>query len=99
MKIPFEPSKSYCYRVARYELLDEIVKEPEAISGLPFKMIEVSKRVIARNLTPEQLAIEIPAANADRIDTVFGTIKFFIQLHAKRLPNSPFIWLGEGGDV
>jgi hypothetical protein len=97
MKIPFEPSKSYCYRVARYELLDEIVKEPEAISGLPFKMIEVSKRVIARNLTPEQLAIEIPAANADRIDTVFGTIKFFIQLHAKRLPNSPFISLGEGG--
>jgi hypothetical protein len=65
MKIPFEPTKSYCYRVARYELLDEIVKEPGAISGLPFKMIEVTKRVIARNLTPEQLATEIPAAHVN----------------------------------
>lgn len=96
-RIPFEPTKSYCYRVARYELLDQIAQEPEALTGQPFKMIEVTKRVIERNLSPEQLATEMPAAHADRIDTVFGTIKFFVQLHAKRLANSPFIWLGNGG--
>ena len=97
MRTPFEPTKSFCYRVARYELLDQIAQEPEALSGQPFRMNNVTRRVIERNLTPEQLAIEIPAANADRIDTIYGTIRFFVQLHAKRLPNSPFIWLGDGG--
>lgn len=97
MKTPFEPTKSFCYKVARYELLDQIAQEPEALSGLPFKMIEVTKRVIERNFTSDQLEIEIPAEQANRVDTVFGSIKFFLQLHAKRLANSPFIWLGEGG--
>ena len=97
MTIPFEPTKSFCYRVARYEFLDQIAQEPEALTGQPFRMNTVTKRVIERNLTPVQLAIELPAANADRIDTVYGTIRFFVQLHAKRLPNSPFIWLGDGG--
>ncbi len=70
MRTPFEPTKSFCYRVARYELLDQIAQEPEALTGQPFRMNTVTRRVIERNLTPEQLAIEIPAANADRIDTV-----------------------------
>jgi len=97
MKITFQPTKSYCYNVARYELLDQLVLEPEAQSGQPFKMIAVTRRVIERNLTPEQLAIEVPAAQADRVDTVSSSIRFFVQLLAKRLPNSPFVWLGDGG--
>jgi hypothetical protein len=97
MSIPFTPTKSYCYQVARYELLDQLTQEPEALSGQPFRMNTVAKRVIERNLTPEQLAIELRAATADRIDTIGGTIRFFVMLHAKRLPNSPFLWLGDGG--
>jgi hypothetical protein len=97
MPIPFEPTKSYCYRAARYDFLDQIAQEPEALSRLPFRMIEVARRVIERNLNREQLMIEIPAAHADRVDTVFSAIKFFVMLHAKRLQNSPFIWLGDGG--
>lgn len=97
MAIAFEPTKSFCYRFARYELLDEIAKEPEPLSGAPFKMLDVSKRVIERHLTQEQLAIEIRAAEADRTDTIYGTLKFFVALHAKRLSNSPFVWLGNGG--
>jgi hypothetical protein len=97
MNIEFEPTKSFCYRFARYELLDEIAKEPEAIAGAPFKMLDVSKRVIERHLTSEQLSVEIHAAEADRIDTIYGTLKFFVALHSKRLPNSPFVWLGNGG--
>ena len=27
MPIPFEPTKSFCYRVARYELLDQLAQE------------------------------------------------------------------------
>jgi hypothetical protein len=60
-------------------------------------MITVTRRVIERNLTPEQLAIELPAARAERVDTIGSTLRFFVQLHAKRLPNSPFLWLGDGG--
>jgi hypothetical protein len=96
-RIPFEPTKSYCYRVTRYELLDQIAQEPEVLTGQPFRMIEVTRRVVERSLSTEQLAIEIPAAQADRIDTIYGTIKFFVKLHAKRLTNSPFVWLGGGG--
>lgn len=97
MNIEFEPTKSFCYRFARYELLDEIAKEPEVISGASFKMLDVAKRVIERHLKPEQLAVEIPAAEADRIDTIYGALKFFVALHSKRLPNSPFVWEGNGG--
>jgi len=97
MAIEFEPTKSFCYRFARYELLDEIAKEPEAVSGAQFKMIDIAKRVIEKHLTPGQLAIEIPAAEADRTDTVYSALKFFVALHAKRLTNSPFTWLGNGG--
>ena len=77
--------------------MDQLTQEPEALSGQPFRMNTVAKRVIERNLTPEQLAIELRAATADRIDTIGGTIRFFVMLHAKRLPNSPFLWLGDGG--
>lgn len=97
MAMEFEPTKSFCYRFARYELLDEIAKEPEAISGAQFKMIDIAKRVIERHLTREQLSVEIPAAQADRIDTVYGALKFFVALHGKRLTSSPFVWLGNGG--
>lgn len=97
MNTAFEPTKSFCYRFARYELLDEIAKEPEPQSGAPFKLLEVVKRVIERHLTPEQLAIEIPAAEANRVDTVFGALKFFVALHSKRLSSSPFVWMGNGG--
>jgi hypothetical protein len=97
MPIEFEPTKSFCYRFARYELLDEIASEPEPLSGEAFKMLDVSKRVIERHLTPEQLNVQIPAAVADRVDSIYGTLKYFVALHAKRLPNSPFIWLGQGG--
>ena len=97
MSIEFEPTKSFCYKFARYTLLDLIAKEPEALSGQPFKLVDVAKHVTERLLTPEQLATKLPAAQAERIDTVFGAIKFFATLHAKRLPNSPFVWLGDGG--
>lgn len=97
MTIEFEATKSFCYRFARYELLDEIAKEPEAISGAQFKMIDITKRVIERHLTPEQLAIKVAAAESDRIDTIYSALKFFVALHAKRLSDSPFVWLGNGG--
>lgn len=97
MLIFFEPTRSFCYRIARYEILNEIAREPEALSGKPFRMIVVTRRVIMRRFTPEQLSLTIPATNSDRVETVYGSIRFFVQLLAKRLPNSPLIWLGDRG--
>ncbi|HXC52185.1 MAG TPA: GIY-YIG nuclease family protein [Candidatus Limnocylindrales bacterium] len=97
MNIQFEPTKSFCYRFARYELLDEIAKEPEAVSGMVFRMLDVSKRVIERHLTPQQLAMEIPAARADRVEPVYRALKFWVAYEAKHLAGSPFVWLGNKG--
>lgn len=96
MNIQYEPTKSFCYRFARYVLLDEIAKEPEVQPGNSFKMIDVEKPVIERHLRSEQLAAEIPAARADRIDTVYGTLKFYVHHVAKHSADSPFEWLGKG---
>ena len=95
--IPFDPTKSYCYRVARYEFLDLIAKEEEALCGEPFRMVEVVRRLLDRYLTTEQQEFEIPAAQANRVDTIGGAIKFYVQLCAKNLPNSPFVYLRNGG--
>lgn len=89
--------KSFCYRVARYELLDLVAKELEAKTFQPFRMIDATTKVIKHQFNDKQLAIEILGARADRIDTVFSTRKFFVQLHAKRLTDSPFVWLSDGG--
>jgi len=97
MIIPFEPTKSFCYRFARYQLLDLLAKEPEALSGEPFRLIDLVNRVCQSILTREQLETRIPAAEADRVDTIFASIKFWARYEARHLSNSPFRWLGGGG--
>jgi hypothetical protein len=97
MIMDFEPTKSFCYRFARYEVLDEIAKELEARSGAPFKLLDLSKRIIEKHLTPSQLAMQTPPNESGRTDSVYAELKFFVALHAKRLANSPFVWLGGGG--
>ena len=97
MPTPYEPTRSFCYRFARYDVLNLIAQEPEAITGEPFRLINVATRVIEGLLTQGQLSVEVPAAQADHTDSIFSIIKFFTALLAKRLPNSPFIWRGQGG--
>lgn len=94
----FEPTSSFCYRFARYHLLQEIAQEPEALSGEPFRMNEVSRRVIECYLTPEQLAMTYPAKEAEgEFRAVDAALRFFVSLRAKRGAESPFVWLGKGG--
>ena len=63
LQTPFELTKSFCYRVARYELLDLVAQEPEAKTYQPFRMIDVTTRVIRQHFNDEQLAIEIRLLN------------------------------------
>ena len=95
--IPFEPTGSFCYRFARYHLLPEIAQEPEAVSGEPFRLVNVSSRVISRYLTEEQLAMTYISRDAGKPREVGAELKFFVALRAKRGEESPFVWLGQAG--
>jgi T5orf172 domain len=98
LPIEFEPNASFCYRLARYHLLNEIASEPEATTGEPFKLLPVATRVISRYLTDEQQAMTYPARDTDgELRQVGAALKFFISLRAKRGAESPFVWLGKSG--
>ena len=98
LPIPFEPTASFCYRFARYHLLQEIAQEPEALTGEPFKLNPVITRVMARYLTDEQMNLSYPARDTEgKMRPVGAGIRFFVSLRAKRGAESPFIWLGKSG--
>lgn len=98
MPIEFEPTASFCYKFARYTLLDEIAKEPEPQSGQPFRLTPVAARVIARYLTPAQLAMEYPGRDAvGKMTSIEAGLGFFVRLQARRASESPFVWLGGNG--
>jgi len=98
LPIPFEPTASFCYRFARYHLLQEIAQEPEVLTGEPFKLNPVINRVMATYLTEEQLSQSYPARDTEgKVHLVGVGIRFFTSLRAKRGPESPFVWLGKSG--
>jgi hypothetical protein len=97
LPISFEPTGSFCYRFARYHLLPEIAQEPEAVSGEPFRLVNVATRVISRYLTDEQLAMTYISRDAGKPREVGAELKFFVALRAKRGEESPFVWLGQTG--
>ena len=75
MHIPFEPTRSYVYRAARYELLPRIVEIVRNYGGEPFLLREISKRVLEETYTQEQLEIRIKKAQSDKTEkmsTIFG---------------------------
>ncbi len=85
MPIPFEPTRSYVYRAARYELLPRIAEIARSYGDEPFLLREISKRVLAETYTPEQLDIRIKKAKSDvtqKISTIFG---FYIPFLAENL--------------
>jgi len=85
MAIPFEPTRSYVYRAARYELLPRIAEIARDRGDEPFLLREISKRVLDETYTPEQLEFRIKKAKSDiteRMRTIFG---FYIPFLAEEL--------------
>lgn len=83
MAIPFEPSRSYVYNAARYELLPRIVEMTRDFGDTPFLLRDFSKKVLFDTYTPEQLDIQVKKANSEvfeKISTIFG---FYIPFIAK----------------
>lgn len=85
MTIPFEPTRSYVYNAARYELLPRIAEIARDFGSEPFLLREISKRLLAETYTPEQLEIKVKKAKSDateKMSTIFG---FYIPFLAENL--------------
>lgn len=85
MTIPFEPTRSYVYNAARYELLPRIEEIARDFGDEPFLLREISKRLLAETYTPAQLEIKVKKAKSDateKMSTIFG---FYIPFLAENL--------------
>lgn len=85
MTIPFEPTRSYVYNAARYELLPRIAEIARNFGDEPFLLREISKKLLAETYTPDQLEIKVKKAKSDtteKMSTIFG---FYIPFLAENL--------------
>lgn len=85
MTIPFEPTRSYVYKAARYELLPKIAEIARDSGDEPFLLRDITKRMLAETYTPEQLEIRVKKAKSDiteKISTIFG---FYVPFLAENL--------------
>jgi hypothetical protein len=85
MSIPFEPTRSYVYRAARYELLPRIAEIASSFEGEPFRLRDIWKPLLAETYTPDQLDMRVKKAQSDateKISTIFG---FYIPVLAENL--------------
>lgn len=85
MPIPFEPTRSYVYKAARYELLPRIAEIARDFGDQPFLLREISKRLLLETYTPEQLEIRIKKAESDQTDKVSAIFGFYIPFLAENL--------------
>jgi hypothetical protein len=94
MSIPFEPTRSYAYRAARYELLPRIAEIAANFGEQPFRLRDIWKPLLAETYTPDQLDIRVRKAQSDvteKMSTIFG---FYIPVLAENL--KVFENLGQG---
>lgn len=85
MTIPFEPTRSYVYKAARYELLSRIAENARDFGEETFLLRDISKRLLAETYTQEQLDTRIKKAKSDvteKMSTIFG---FYIPFLAENL--------------
>jgi hypothetical protein len=94
MPIPFEPTRSYVYKAARYELLPRIAEITRDFGDQPFHLREIANRLLAETYTPEQLDIRIKKAESDKVEKMSKIFGFYIPFLAKNL--QIFENLGDG---
>lgn len=85
MTIPFEPTRSYVYNAARYELLPRIADLARAFGTQPFLLREISKKLLAETYTQEQLDIRIKKAESDATEKMSAIFGFYIPFLAGNL--------------
>lgn len=85
MTIPFEPTRSYVYNAARYELLPRIEEIARDFGDEPFLLREISKRLLAETYTPDQLEIKVKKAKSDATEKMSNIFGFYIPFLAENL--------------
>ena len=84
MSIAFEPSRSFCYKFARYTVLSEVQTLPIVLSGEKFRLSELSQQIIDKYLSEEQQQIKIKKQQSDKTEPIHSIVKFVVQLIAKK---------------
>lgn len=94
MNIEFEPTRSFCYRFARYTVIPEIESMEEVKSGFEFRLSSLAQKVIDKYLTEEQQVLKLKKAQSDRTDTLHSLVKFYVAFQVKE--QKTFVAIGEG---
>lgn len=94
MIIEFEPTRSFCYRFARYTVIPEIESMEDVKSGFEFRLSALTQKVIDKYLTVAQQGIKLKKEQSDRTDSLHSLVKFYVAFQVKELKT--FVPLGEG---
>ena len=74
--------------------MPEVQAMTEVTSGAPFRLTELSKKIIDKYLTPEQQQLKLKKEQSEKVDAVHSIIKFVVQLLVKN--QHLFQRLGDG---
>lgn len=80
---PFEPTNSWCYHFARYTAIPEIVSMPEVASGQTVRLLELTKKVLNKYLTPDQQSTSFLRAESQRPMTIYAAVRWYVPFIAK----------------
>lgn len=80
---PYEPTNSWAYHFARYTAIPEILHMDEVQSGEPFRLIELARKVIEQQLTPEQQAATFLRAESKKVMSVAAAIRWYVPFISK----------------
>ncbi len=85
MTIEFEPTRSYVYRAARYELLPRVVAMAREFGDSPFLLLDLSRKALDETYTSEQLDSQIKKAESDKLEKMRSIFVYYISFLAKQL--------------
>ena len=92
--IPFEPTNSWCYTFARYQVLPEILAMREVAAGEPFRLVEMVKKVMDKHLTEQEQATKYVRRDTGKPLSISATVKFYVPFVGKK--TEQLIPLGDG---
>jgi hypothetical protein len=85
MSLPFEPTRSYVYRAARYELLPRIEEIARSFGDEPFRLRDIWKPLLVEIYTPDQLDMRVKKAQSDATERMSAIFGFYIPFLAENL--------------
>lgn len=94
MNLQFEPTRSFCYRFARYTAIPEIEAMEEVKSGFEFRLSTLAQKVIDKYISQEEQGIKLKKEQSDRTDTLHSLVKFYVAFRVKE--QKTFVAIGDG---